>query len=73
VEIDINTLRMQSKREEKGMTQKELGIKIGYTEKGAKSAVYKIERGQKRLYFDTFMKICLILEEDPVKLINVYK
>lgn len=54
------------KRNEKGLTQGQLGEKIGVT----KTAVHYWESGKRSINADTFISICKALNADPYELIQ---
>lgn len=66
-------LRIRDERMKKGISQKELGEKVGLSQQ----AINRIEQGQRRLEVESFIKICEILNIEnfghfSVKLISSY-
>lgn len=62
--------RIKKLRKEKGLTQTELAIAIGYKDK---SVISHIEKGEQNLYQDKIKAIADALEVSPGYLINGYE
>lgn len=60
----MSTTTMKKARESLGLTQEEVGVKIGITA----NSYARIERGVKKPSFDTLKAICKVLKIDfPLK------
>lgn len=57
--------RIQTIREVRGLTRRDLGLAIGMTEKSANPGVWSIETSARATQIDTLFKVAKVLEVTP--------